>query len=798
MSDPHFSRLYSALFLVSISIIAYQLLLIQVLSLIQWYHFAYMIISVALLGFGASGTILTLFRRSLLKNSTPISPILLLFCGLSIAFSLRLTQSPSLAFDSYLVFHEVSHIARLLLTYLIYFFPFFFGGLFIGLSFRSSPHIIGKLYFFNLLGSAIGGLLIIILLMFTPAQQAIAIISFLPIVAAAMTIHKKRLLWFTLLGLVSLFALYGIIKPPELYLSEYKGLSKVLNMPDTEIIAEKTSPYGLLQAVRSPYLRYAPGLSLNFQDEIPFELVIFNNGDFIGPLFPLHIEEQEHYYDYSTIALPFILNDIDKTLILDSGSGDMVSYATARDVKQIVAVDGNPQLFSFIKDDLTELGFQSSYHSPDVEIIPRDPYSFLLTDREEYDLITLPLTDAFGGSAGIYAMREKYLLTNQAFQLMWDRLSDNGMITISTWIDHPLRYPLKTLATIVELLENNDIIIPEHNIAAIRNWSMITFVVTKKPLSEDNLSKVRDFATDMGFDILLIPGLAREERSRFNILADESLFHYTGLILSPERQDFYENYPFNIKPASEIRPYFFQFLKVNRISELLEDFDLRSFPFLELGYFLVLLTFLQITVLTALFVILPLLVKKWKSTGKSWTFFYFCFLGLGFMMLEIVLIQRFIFYLGTPLYSTAVVISAVLLFSGLGSNLSSKLSGTKINFYLILSSIVLLIMIYGLFLSPLLHNTLQINLFFRILLTILYLAPLSVLLGFPFPLGIKSLNFQNENDNISWAWAINGSFSVVSTVLATIIAVEAGFFVVMLIAAGCYLLALISNLILRF
>ncbi len=301
----------------------------------------------------------------------------------------------------------------------------------------------------------------------------------------------------------------------------------------------------------------------------------------------------------------------------------------------------------------------------------------------------------------------------------------------------------------------------------------------------------------MQFDILLLPGLQPEERSKFHVLTDESLFHLSDQILSPDRNELYRNYQFNIEPATENRPYFFQFLKIGMIPELMEDFDMQTLPFLELGYLLVLLTFVQIVFLAALFIILPLLVKKWSSSGKLWTFLYFCFLGLGFMMLEIVLIQRFIFYLGTPLYSTATVISAMLLFSGIGSHLSSNLSGGKRNFFVVLILIVFFIFLYALFLSPVLHATLQLNLFLRILLTLGYLAPLALLLGFPFPLGIKLLDITAKHDNISWAWGINGSFSVVSTVLATVIAVEAGFLIVMLIAAGCYFLALLTHFLIK-
>lgn len=712
--------------------------------------------------------------------------------------SLRLTQSPQLAFDSYLVFQNTAHLLKLLVTYLLFFLPFFCGACFIGLSFRVHSRKIGKLYFFNLTGSALGGLLIIPLLHYLKVPQAVALVAMLPVIASllSLSLSKRHIIQLVFIGISILFLVYSYIKPPSLFLSEYKSLSKVLNMPQTDITAERTTPYGLLQAVSSPYLRYAPGLSFRYIEEIPFETVIFNNGDFIGPLFPLEQQQDNHYYDYSTMALPFIINKKENVLILDSGSGDMVSYALYREIEQIVAVDGNPALFDFIKTDLASI--QSSYLHPNVSMVAQDSYSFLLSDKGSYDLIILPLTDAFGGSAGIYAFSEKYLLTLNAFQQMWDKLPDQGMISISTWIDFPLRYPIKTLATLTELLENNGIKYPGQHLAAIRNWSMITFVLKKNPLSDDEIAAVRDFSQKMDFDLLLLPGLHPDERMKHHILTDESLFIMSDRILDSKREQLYRDYHFNIAPAVEDKPYYFQFLKLSMIPELLKDFDARTLPFLELGYLLVLLTFVQIIILTALFIILPLAVKKWKAPGKLWTFSHFCFIGLGYMMLEIVLIQRFIFYLGTPLYSTAAVICSILLFSGIGSYLSSHIKGTVKNLIVIFLLIIVLIILYAGLLTSVLHNTLNLSVMLRLLFTILCLAPLSLLLGFPFPIGIKILDSETTKDNISWAWSINGSFSVVSTVLATIIAVEAGFLIVMLLAAACYLCALLSNLFFRF
>ncbi len=781
------------LFSVSVAIITYQLLLIQVLSISQWYHFAYMIISVALLGFGASGTLLSIFKNTIMNNTRLFAPLFLWACSFMMVLSLHLTQSSLLAFDSYLVFQDTTHFIKLLITCLIFFLPFLFGALYIGLVFRIHSQSIGKLYFYNLSGSALGGLLLIPLMHWFSPQQAIPLVALFPLLGTLLSVSIQKIRWVIIIVFTLLIIILATTRPPELFLSEYKSLSKVLNLPETEIIAVKTSPYGLLQAVKSPYLRYGPGLSFNYQKDNPFDIVIFNNGDFVGPLLPLNNDQSVQFYDYSTKSLPFVISEGKKALVLDAGGGSLASYAAYRGFTDVVAVDSNPDLFEFIDNELKEFYGPSIYEDPSIRTVAQDPYSYLLTSDDHYDVIVLPLADAFGGSAGIFAMQEKYLLTGGSFDQMWSRLSDDGMITMSTWIDFPLRYPLKTLTTLVELLERKNISEPEAHLIAIRNWSLITFVLSKRPISEEESDQVRVFAEDLGFDILLLPDIQEEERERFHLLSDSSLFGLVDQIITGEREELYRNYQFNIKPSTKNRPYFFQFLKVERIPELLQDFDRRTLPFLELGYLLVFLTFLQIALLTTIFILLPLKVRKGKPGGRLWTFFYFAALGLGYMMLEMILIQRFISYFGTPLYSTAAVITAILLFSGLGSYCSSNISTDRRNFTFVLLLAAFLITIYALSLGFVIQATIQLNLLIKILLTLVIVAPLAFLLGFPFPLGIRLLGNTAREDEIVWAWGINGSFSVISTVLAIIIAVEAGFFVVMLIAALCYLFAMLSH-----
>src|SRR5688572_15343242 len=329
-------RTLFSLGLLSASIIAFQLALIQLLSIVQWYHFAYMIISVAMLGFGAAGTALALFRRRLRKHIHFLLPLLMMGCGLTMSLVTELSQLSFVRFDSYLLFANFSHVGRLLLTYLLFFVPFFLGALAIGLLFDHYIAGIGKIYFANLLGSGAGGVLALIGLWFFFPNQLPAIVSILPILAGMMIIvpikdislqrsNKSFLLVIALIVLIT--CAWKIIDPTKLQPSQFKDLNKSMRLPAAEIKMEKTSPYGVLQALTSPVLRYGPGLSLTSQQVASVKAAVFINGDWLGAVAGGHPYDSSFILRSSTFALPYIMAQRDNVLVLQPGTGMELAHA---------------------------------------------------------------------------------------------------------------------------------------------------------------------------------------------------------------------------------------------------------------------------------------------------------------------------------------------------------------------------------------------------------------------------------------------------------------------------------------
>ncbi len=281
-------KLSAAIALLSVSLIAFELTLIQILSIVQWYHFAYMVISVALLGFGAAGTFIAIFRETLIKKTEMLFPWLMVLTSLLMSISVTISQTSLFSFDSYKLFSDFSHIWKLIATYMIFFPPFFVGALAIGLAFVKYVSRVGMLYSANMIGSGIGALIAVLLMWWFFPQKLPAVVSTIAFFAAVIIVPKQLRAGFSLV-IASAVALLSFfyISSPSLNISEYKSISRALNLPDSKVIESECSPYGIINIVSSNHLRYAPGLSIKYPGIVSVNNAVFNNGDWLGPLISL-------------------------------------------------------------------------------------------------------------------------------------------------------------------------------------------------------------------------------------------------------------------------------------------------------------------------------------------------------------------------------------------------------------------------------------------------------------------------------------------------------------------------------
>lgn len=781
-------RLLLAIFLHSLSIIGFQVILMRILSIMQWDHFANMIIGVAMLGFGVSGTLLALTKQRLVKYTETLVPFLMTLSSLLMLLAYRFSQTDMARFDTFLVFSSGDQLLRLVVFLLLFFLPFLAASLAIGLIYVKYVAGIGKLYFANLFGSGIGGFLAVLILFFFLPQNALLVVTLFPVIAALILFPLKgRPLVVATFILLAFAALWHLVSPVPPVLSQYKSLAKTLQLPDARVKMKKSGVSALVEIVESDYLRYAPGLSLHFTGQVPVKPMAFVNGNAAGFIPHYKSREEEDILNFSTYQLPYALGSYQNVCVVQSGTGGLVAHALRNNAEKVMAVESELSLINAL-NAWHSTNFPSVYDFHEVSLYQIEARSFFNTTPHSFDLIYLPTIGSFGGASGLQAIREEFALTLQALQAYWQKLSPGGAMALTVYTDFPPRATLKAVAALTIMLKNNGIDSAKEHITAIRSWTSITFMVTKEPLGELQLAHVRDFCSQMGFDPFILPDITDEERVFFNYIDEKDLFEITDAIIEAPQSPVLDDYLFYIHPATDNKPYFSRFIKISKIGALLQEFGKREIPFLELGYVIVWLTFIIVILVSLLLILLPVIWLR-RSTGKLPVVVYFGAIGLGFMFAEIILIQRFVLYLGQPVYAVSTVLSIMLLASGMGSYFSARLKEGFAGNYKVYLTIFLILLVYALFLTSFLRFTAGYHLFIRVVITCLVVALPAFFMGMPFPLGLKTLSVKHK-DKIAWAWGINGFFSVIATPLALIIAIEAGSVLVISLAAIAYLMAL--------
>ena len=372
-------------------------------------------------------------------------------------------------------------------------------------------------------------------------------------------------------------------------------------------------------------------------------------------------------------------------------------------------------------------------------------------------------------------------------------LDDNGLLLVTRWLQTPPSESGRLLGTMAAALEaiGRD---PTTHLLAFRTLRTMTVIASAQPLGEDDISSSRAFLRQRGFDAVYFPGIQAEDANQFNILPEPAYYTLVQAILHrPEAT--YDDYRFDIRPPTDNRPFFFHYFKWRQTPEILASLGLTWQPFGGSGFFVLVALLLLVAVAAAVFIIGPLwwLGRDGRSRATSpfpyWrlrVFTYFAALGLAFLFVEIPLAQQFILVLGQPVTALAVVIFTVLLFSGLGS-----LTVPRWRLTWGLGILILLIGLYPLLLPPLTNLALRWSEAARVGLTIFSLAPLSFFMGLPFAGGLR-LIAAYDAALVPWAWAINGCFSVISAVLAVMIALSWGFAAVLWLGATAYVIALFA------
>ena len=795
--EDSLGRLLPAMGLLSAAALAYEILLTRLFALIQWHHFAYMMISVAMLGYGAAGTLVALYRDALLRRFESAFAAAASLFGVAAVGCFLLAQA--IPFNPLEAFWDGRQFLRLALIYLCLFIPFLFAATALCLAFSRYGDEAPRLYSADILGAALGSLGVLGLLFLVPPMRALAMTGGLGLLAAAVVLRpsggRRVALVLAALLLAALPQAWLGLRP-----SPYKDLSQAMKIVGARVLAEVSSPLGVLTVVENHQvpLRQAPGLSLTATQEPPPQLAVFSDGDgpgaitrFDGRTAPLA------YLDYLTSALPYHLLQRPRVLVLGAGSGQDVLQALFHSARAVDAVELNPRMLELVQGRFAAFSGRP-YSQPGVRAHLGEARGFVAGGSAHYDLIQLSLVDAWGASsAGLHALSESYLYTVEALRDDMRRLAPGGMLAITRWIALPPRDLLKLSATAIAALEADGVREPGRRLALIRGWKTGTLIIKNGDFTPGELTRIRAFCRERSFDLDWLPDLRPEEANRYNLLARPDFPEAMQALLGPGRARYQERYKYFIEPASDDRPYFFHFFKWSSLPEWLDLRKRGGMPLLEWGYPVLVATLIQATLAGLVLILLPLGLagRRLPNAGRGRVIAYFSALGLAFMFVEIAFIQKFMLFLSHPLYAVAVVLCGFLLFAGLGSRMSGRLRGGQAGrgqperrVRLAVAAIAGIALAY-LFLLPELFRLLAgLPDAARIALSLGLIAPLAFFMGMPFPLGLQRLA-GTAPAFLPWAWGINACVSVVAAVLATLVAMHLGFTAVVILALLGYLAA---------
>ncbi len=793
---------YASLALLSASALAYEVLLMRLFSIIQWHHFAYLVIALALLGYGLSGTLLWLVgQRAVARYATAyISAILLFALGAVGAYLL----AQAVDFNIEELLWSGAQSGRLVLLFLLLALPFVFAAGAVCLTFMAYPEArTASVYAFDLLGAGLGSLAIIALMTLLPPERILVTIGLAGLTAAGLAIRELRppragLLWAATAA--SALVLLGAAPAIGLVYSPYKSLAQTLQVKGTQVLDTRSSPLGYLTVVASDEvpLRHAPGLSLVADRLPPAQLGLFTDADNLSAIDAGSGSPDEGgYLDQTTAALPYHLRQPERLLVIGSGTGSDLQLARYHGVPAIDALELNPQVIELVDRRFADFA-GPVYRQPGVSLHIAEARDYLSRSATRYDLIQLALIDAAGASAaGLYALNESYLYTREALSLYLDHLAPGGYLAITRWIKLPPRDTLKLFATALRAMREAGVPQAENRLVLIRSWQTGTLLIKNGPFGDTELDAVSRFSEARFFDLAYTHRLTEAQSNRYNRLAESVFYRATQALAKGDAEAFYERYKFNLRPATDDRPYFHHFFKWPSFFEALKLRGQGGLPLIEWGYVILLATLGVTLVLGALLILAPLILLKRHRQSlvtaiSRWrVLLYFIAIGLAFLFIEIAFMQRFLLFLHHPIVAIATTLTAFLVFAGLGSRSCDALNrrlGRRGLSLVAFTGIALLSLLYLLSLDGIFSQLSQLPLAAKSLLSLSLIAPLAFLMGLPFPLALGEVK-RCADSLVPWAWGVNGYASVISASLATLLAIHFGYSAVILSAAVIYLIA---------
>ncbi len=803
MNSSAISRTGVAVALVSFASLLLELGMTRLFSVVLFYHFAFLAISVALLGLGAGG-VFSYVRRPWLDEFS-IRQIGAWCCGLN-ALAIIAVLEVVLHLPISLEFTK-ANFGKLSVVYLVTAIPFFFTGLLFSVVFAREKEGIGRVYGADLLGGALACLAIVPLLNSVGGPNAIVFAAAAMAGAAAIWVKtaQARIIGLGFAGglvmligancngrLIDVIYAKGLRRDRSqawVEFAKWNAISRV------EVNSMGDSKYVVIDADASTAIMNVdpkrweetvnPPANLNLIDRQKAERV-----------------EGYNWKKDLMSAAPSIANVLrpdGKFAIIGPGGGVDVLRAVANGSKDVTAIEINPIIATDVMRGKYADYSYHLYERPEVHLHVADGRSFIRSSKDQYDVVQMTLVDTWASTAaGAFALSENNLYTVEAFKEYFNHLRPNGFIAITRWEFKEPREALRVVSQGMAAL--TEMGIPKETVR--RHF----FIVTDGALNEDGrpvivLAKKQPFtreeADKMLAHVAANPNLRIIRAGAFEhpLMPDTVAAWRPFVELLAQKQDpalFAREYAYDVSPVYDGAPFFFFTLKTGDVLKKLWSGTGRGIDWrINLGVIVLFMVFGISIVAVLAFLILPLALHDRAQPrpalphSRLW---YFIAIGLGFIFVEIALIQRFVLFLGHPTYALTVVVFLMLLASGAGSLVSRRWIADSGRVWLPLLTIAAGVLLYVVLLPTILSNLVGQAFVLKLLISAILIAPLGFLMGMPFPTGLRALA-EADDRRAEWAWALNGGATVLGSVSAMIIAIHFGLNMTLACGAFAYVLA---------
>ena len=769
--------LLSAIFLTSFSLIAFEITLSRLLSVLLSYHYVFVVLSLALLGLGLGGMFVHFFRPQIPTDEKRFQ-VLAFFTSL---FSLAIPFS-------IIIILQVSYIDNIQMNILLYgfllVFPFFLAGVLLSEVYRMFPTLSGRIYGVDLIGAAAGSFGVILFLNILGGISTNFVLGVMASLAAVLFAvgglrkNTKGLIisavsFLILSILLGVNLVCGYLLDIPIGANPGKEIHDALSSFRGKIVETRWSAFGRTDLVEF--------------NNYPDHMDIYIDGTAGSPMYRFNGNVNDPGATISSLKrtfpgyFPFLYlqeEERNNALLIGPGGGRDILLALMGGVREITAVEINKDLVDLVR---RYSWFNGRIYKglKNVNIVVDEGRNFLKRQKEKYDIImlSLPITNTSRSLEG-YALTENFLFTTDSICDYLDHLTDEGRLVV---VGHNDAEILRLLSLSLAALNRRGVSITAamNRIYIVGTDEYLVFVLKKTPFKPTEVFPMYQAIHQFDLESILsyFPYIRKVGTINPALMALGS-----GRIVFKDLEKMVKERGYDISPVTDNSPFFYKF---------------------EVGMPKpVSLVFWSSVILFGLIILIPSLYwkkgaiqrethlkkKRYFDKGLLRSVVLFSMLGMGFMLIEISLIQRFVLFLGQPVLSLAILLFSLLGGAGMGSIWSGRFPPNKINKGIAMTSLSIVGMVLGYaFLLPIIFNQLLgLDLTTRLLATILVLIPLGFLIGIPFPLGIRWLKERSLENHIPWMWGINGVSSVLGSVMTIVVAISFGFTEALLVSAGCY------------